>query len=150
MYLSKSNVIYMDRIIINAIIYTIDIKNRMYGAMGIKNGLIAVLGTNEEVLSFVGKNTEIIDLSGKCVLPGFIDAYSRIPESILLEGRGVLLDKAETIEDYMNLLEKYSQNHKDEYIIWGIGWKYENEYKYNGCWINRIEANRPIVLIKSK
>lgn len=148
MYLSKNNIIFMDRIIINAIIYTIDIKNRMYAAMGIKNGMIAVLGTNEEVMSFAGANTEIIDLCGRCVLPGFIDPYSCIPESTLLEGRGVLLDKAETIDDYINILEKYSQNHKDESIIWGIGWKYENEFKHNGCWINRIEGNKPIVLIE--
>ncbi|MDO5517384.1 MAG: amidohydrolase family protein [Clostridium sp.] len=146
MYLNKSSLTYMDRIFINAIIYTIDIKNCIYAAMGIKNGIIKVLGSNEEVMNFADTNTEIIDLNGRCVLPGFIDAYSSIPISTLLEGRGVLLDEAETVDNYISLLEAYLQNHKSDYMIWGIGWKYENEFKHNGCWINKIEAHKPIVL----
>lgn len=138
----------MDRIIINAIIYTIDIRNHMYEAMGIKNGVIKVIGTNEEVLKFAKTNTEIIDLNGRCVLPGFIDPYSNIPEQILVEDKGPILDKANTIEEYISLLERYLEEQKGQYIIWGTGWKYENEFKHNGCWINRIKTDKPIVLIE--
>lgn len=148
MYLNNNNFNNMDKVIINAIIYTIDIRNHMYEAMGIKNGMIALLGTNEEVLNFAGPNTEIIDLYGRSVLPGFIDPYSSIAEELLLEGRGIMLNKADNVYDYISLLEKYIHDNDGQYIIWGIGWKYENEYKHNGCWINRIEIDKPIVLIE--
>ena len=145
MYLNKDNSIYMDKVFINAIIYTIDIKNRMYQAMGIKDGKIAVLGTNDEVMSFTGINTEISDLRGKCILPGFIDPYSSIPEDLLVNN-GVSLYNYNNTDDYINIITRYIKNN-DINIICCTGWKYEDEFRHRGQWINKIECNKPIVAI---
>ena len=145
MYLNKDNSIYMDKVFINAIIYTIDIKNRMYLAMGIKDGKIAVLGTNDEVMSFTGINTEISDLRGKCILPGFIDPYSSIPEDLLVNN-GVSLYNYNNTDDYINIITRYIKNN-DINIICCTGWKYEDEFRHRGQWINKIECNKPIVAI---
>ena len=145
MYLNKDNPIYMDKVFINAIIYTIDIKNRMYQAMGIKDGKIAVLGTNDEVMSFAGVNTEILELRGKCILPGFIDPYSSIPEELLMKDAVSLCDCNNT-DDYINAVNRYIKNNNVD-IICCTGWKYEDEFRHRGQWLNKIQCNKPIIVI---
>lgn len=146
MYLNKHNMIYMDKIFINAVIYTIDIKNRMYQAIGIKDGKIRALGTNDEVMMFAGTNTEIVDLNQNCILPGFVDPYSSIPEDLMLKN-GVSLFNYNNIEDYIEIVSRYIKKNNNSNVIWCTGWRYEDEFRHKGEWINSIECTKPIVAI---
>lgn len=46
------------------------------GAIYIEDGIICLVGTTEEVLKKAGKDAKIIDGSGKCAVPGFVDAHT--------------------------------------------------------------------------
>ena len=145
MYLNRNNSICMDKVFINAVIYTIGMKNYMYQAMGVKDGKITVLGTNDEVMMFVGKYTEVLDLKGKCILPGFIDPYSCIPEDLVMKN-GISLFDYNNTDDYIRIVKQFLEK-SDNNIIWCTGWRCEDEFSCRGQWINRVECNKPIVAI---
>lgn len=66
---------YVDRILINGSIYTVDDKKSIAKAVALKGSKIIYVGDSRSALQYRGENTEVINLDGGMVLPGFVDAH---------------------------------------------------------------------------
>lgn len=163
MNFNKENTMYADKIFINGIINSIDIKNNIYESMAVKDGIVIALGEYKDTKQLKCNNTEIIDLKYKTVLPGFIDVHSRISEKSIIESDGLSLYNANNPSEYLKLIQTYVDSHPDEEIIYGIGWNNLNFKKEsntpdqyievfkgpNKNWLNKINTNKPIILKNS-
>lgn len=150
----------MRKIFINGVIYSIDDKKRVYEAMAVKNGIIAALGSNEEIINYFKDEKEIIDLKFRTVLPGFIDAHCSMSEKNIIRKDELSLFNAECPKDYLLLIQSYVDLHKEQEMIYGIGWrnsafeieedgvdKYTEVFKGpSKKWLDKINTNKPIVL----
>ena len=65
MYLNSKRIVTIEKLFINAIVYSFDKNNTTYEAMGIGNGKILFLGTKNDAMNLLDNNTEIIDLKYK-------------------------------------------------------------------------------------
>lgn len=147
MYLKNKKVFTIEKIFINGQIYTLDKKNSIFEAMGITNGKIVFLGTNKGAINASDNNTSIIDLNHKTIIPGFIDAYIKIPEKIMMTEEDLNLFDCNTIEECLDTVRKYINAHIDKDIIYGSGWDYNKFCKApDKKLLNNICSNKPIIL----
>ena len=122
MYLNNKNIVTIEKMFINGSINTIDKKNSVYEAMGINQGKIVFLGSNSEALNLSDRNTEIIDLNQKTIIPGFIDAYIKIPEQLFMKRDDLNLSKCSNLDEYMAAIREYIEIHTDKDVVYGYGW----------------------------
>ena len=66
---------FLDLILFNGRITTLDPKKPEVSAIGIKNGMIASLGSNDEVKKLSDKNTQQVDLKQRRAIPGLNDSH---------------------------------------------------------------------------
>lgn len=69
---------YLDKVILNANIYTMDLNNPRAEAIYIKNDKFEKVDTVEEISSYINDKTIVIDLKGKAIYPGFIDSHMHL------------------------------------------------------------------------
>ena len=122
MYLNNKNIVTIEKMFINGSINTIDKKNSVYEAMGVNQGKIVFLGSNSEALNLSDRNTEIIDLNQKTIIPGFIDAYIKIPEQLFMKRDDLNLSKCSNLDEYMAAIREYIEIHTDKDVVYGYGW----------------------------
>ncbi len=67
-----------DKILLGAVIRTMNMGQPVAEAIAVKAGRIAAIGSRGEVLAQKGTGTEIIDAKGGTILPGFIDPHVHI------------------------------------------------------------------------
>lgn len=153
MYLNNKETVTVEKIFINAIIYTLDKKNTIFEAMGVSKGEIVFLGTNKEAINACDDNTTLIDLRHKTIVPGFIDAYAKIPERIIMRKDDLSLFECDTIKEYLDTIREYIDTHIDKEVIYGSGWNFnkflnrDNFYKGpNKSLLNDICSDKPIIL----
>lgn len=110
---------HADVLLVNGIIHTMDAKGSVQQAMAIHDGKIVALGRTDE-LQFAFHADTIIDLHGGQVFPGLIDPHSH------LVGYAKHLNNVNLVgttdwEECVSLVEEFSKNSKDEWIL-GRGW----------------------------
>lgn len=116
---------WVDLVIFNANIYTVDSAFSVKQSMAINQGKIVATGTNEEIKAQYNSST-LLDAGGKTIFPGFIDAHCHFL------GYGLGLQKADLTgtrsfeEVLQRVVEFNSQNtllldkNKNE-ITWTLG-----------------------------
>src|ERR1700751_4199874 len=65
---------WVDLVIYNANIYTVDSSFSVCTSMAINKGKIVAIGTDEEIKTKYNSST-LMDAEGKTIFPGFIDAH---------------------------------------------------------------------------
>jgi hypothetical protein len=66
----------VDLIVVNAKVYTVDMRTPRAEAFAIKNGRFVAVGTNADIKGLAGKQTQTYDAKGMTVVPGFIDTHN--------------------------------------------------------------------------
>lgn len=64
-----------DRILVNAIVHTMDDSRPKVEAVAITGGRISAIGSTANILASKGPNTEVIDLMGATVVPGLKESH---------------------------------------------------------------------------
>jgi predicted amidohydrolase YtcJ len=112
----------VDKIIINANIYTMESSQPWAKVLGIKNSTIVCIGDIGACDDFHTNKTEVIDLHGKFVLPGFIDSHNHISDN---QGSKFLSVFGTTSQDqFSQSIQNYSNENPELKWIMGGGWNY--------------------------
>lgn len=69
---------FLDIILVNGRIATMNAANSFAQAIGVKDGTIYKVGKDEDVLALAGETTQKIDLLGRTVTPGLIDTHCHL------------------------------------------------------------------------
>ncbi|OTW72012.1 amidohydrolase [Bacillus thuringiensis serovar roskildiensis] len=110
-----------DTIFINGNVYTVEPQQPWAEAVAIKNGKIVYVGKSKGAKKYKNKNTKVIDLKGKMLLPGFIDSHLHASETVNSR-YSVDLINVRTVDEYIQAVEKYREEHTDLKVIHGAGW----------------------------
>lgn len=114
---------YLDKVILNANIYTVDSNNPKAEAMYIKDGKFEKVGTIEEISNYITEKTTVIDLEGRAVYPGFIDSHMHL----VMFGANLQecnLVGVQSVEEMINRMKEHINvnNIKPGTWITGKGW----------------------------
>lgn len=126
-------------------------------AVAIKQGKILSVGSNEEVIAFADEQTEMVDCTGKTVLPGLCDAHCHPSIAASLHAGcnlfGVYIQENETpdeiIDQYMERLKQFIEEHPDDSLIRGTGWvkgNFTGDRIPTRHDIDKICSDRPVIL----
>ncbi|HFJ9328219.1 TPA: amidohydrolase [Bacillus paranthracis] len=110
-----------DTIFINGNVYTVEPQQPWAEAVAIKNGKIVYVGNSKGAKKYKNKNTKVIDLKGKMLLPGFVDSHLHASETVN-SLYSVDLINVRTVDEYIQAVEKYREEHNDLKVIHGAGW----------------------------
>lgn len=123
-------------------------------AIGIQNGKIVFAGSLKDAKSkFL--NTTMTDLQGNTMLPGFIDPHSHFGMVANAMGQVDLnpppVGSVQTIEELLNKIKKYKQEHTIPDGEWIFGWGYDDgqlaEKRHpNKNEIDAVLPNNPVYL----
>jgi predicted amidohydrolase YtcJ len=108
---------------INGKIYTVDEKQPPAEAVVTQGSKIIFVGDNTTANGIIDNHTQVIDLKGKLMLPGFIDNHTHFTGGgfYLL---GVNLRSARSTTEFRNILKKYVEEHRGDWITGG-DWDHE-------------------------
>ncbi|GAB1476282.1 amidohydrolase [Bacillota bacterium] len=137
----------MDKIILNAKVYTVNDKMPWAEAIAIKGGKIAAVGCNTDILSFPLDNPAVIDGKGRLVLPGFIDNHCH-PTTYTYKANTADLFSCTTIEEYQSTIKDYYEANPGLQVIKGAGWFYADfeEGVPHKKYLDSIIADKPVML----
>ncbi|ANN35893.1 amidohydrolase (plasmid) [Bacillus thuringiensis serovar coreanensis] len=110
-----------DTIFTNGKVYTVEKQQPWAEAVAISKGKILYVGTNACAQAYKGSKTKVIDLKGKMMLPGFIDSHLHASDTANLLF-AVQLQGAQTLEEYVQRVATYHEQHPDATVIQGHGW----------------------------
>lgn len=109
-----------DLIIHNAKIYMVNENFDMAEAMVISQGKIVAIGPEHEIMNkYVA--TDVLDLKRKVVFPSWIDSHAHF-YGLALSMRECPLYGAASVEEVVERLQKFRQQHPDEAWLLGRGW----------------------------
>jgi len=119
---------WVDLIVYNANIYTVDSAFSVKQSMAIKEGRIVATGTNEEIKIKYNSST-LLNADGKTIMPGFIDAhchflgYGMGLQRADLTGTKSFDEVLKRVADFSSMNTKLLDKNPNE-IIWtqGRGW----------------------------
>lgn len=143
---------YINTIIKNAKIYTIDNKSSIQQAMVIEDDKIIYVGSNEGVKKYISKDSKIIDVAENVILPGFIDSHIHPPGTALIDLYEVSLYGLHTIDEYKEAIKNFIAKNSNVKIVFGRGWSlgaFEGEELAKGPkkeHLDEISREIPIVL----
>ena len=130
-----------------------DLNNSLHEAMGVSKGKIVFIGTKIEAMQIIDEKTEVIDLGYKVIIPGFINAYIKFSEKIMMTDEDLDLYDLTSLKEYIDAIRKYVYKNSEKKIIYGSGWNINkfsninNPYKGpNKELLNNICSSKPIVL----
>lgn len=138
-----SQILFADKIYINANIWTGDESNPHAKAIAIKGNKIIYVGNDYN--NYNGTATFVIDLKGKMMVPGFIDNHTHF-----LNGgynlSGVQLRYAKNPANFIHILKEFCQTRPDDRWIQGGDWDHEN---WGGElprkeWVDSVTGNHPL------
>ena len=133
----------VDKIYINAKIWTGDSSNSSASVMAIKGDKIIYVGNDASRYAAA----EVIDLQGKRLLPGFTDNHTHF----LSAGYGlasVQLKDAMTRQEFINRIKAFCSAHPDTTWVMEGNWDHEN---WGGElpskeWIDSVTGNHPLFI----
>ena len=108
---------YINTIIKNAKIYTIDNKSSIQQAMVIEDDKIIYVGSNEGVKEYISKDSKIIDVAENVILPGFIDSHIHPPGTALIDLYEVSLYGLHTIDEYKEAIKNFIAKNSNVKIV---------------------------------
>lgn len=111
----------LNKILINAKIYTMDKENTRAEALAISGERILQVGTNEEILKLRNTNTEVIDVHGGMVLPGFIDAHCH-PSLCAFFAGGIEIAEEMNAAEVLETIRLGIAQRPEEDTYFGIGY----------------------------
>jgi predicted amidohydrolase YtcJ len=110
-----------DLVFINGLVYTVNERQPLAGAIAVKNGRILWVGSNQDSRAYVGRKTRVIDLHGNTVLPGLTDSHYHLSEvgerelTLNLEG-------TTSLEEFLSKVREQVSHAKEGEWIVGRGW----------------------------
>jgi len=137
----------VDTLVVNGVIYTVDISFSTAQAMAIKDGIIVATGTDAEILAAYTA-PEKIDAKGQAVYPGFIDAHAHFV------GYGKSLFQVDLFgttswEEAVERVKVFAAAHPELAWIEGRGWdqnKWPGKKYPTNALLNSLFPNTPVVL----
>src|SRR5579872_725461 len=73
-----------DSIVVNALVYTVDVHQPTAEAFAVKDGRFIAVGSNEDIKKLAGSRTQVFDAAKMTVVPGFNDSHNHAPGNELL------------------------------------------------------------------
>ncbi|MGZ3942706.1 MAG: amidohydrolase family protein, partial [Bacteroidia bacterium] len=139
---------WVDLIIYNANIYTVDSTFSVKQSMAVNGGKIVALGTNEEIKTKYNSST-ILDADEKTIFPGFIDAHCHF----VGYGLGLQLADLTGTKSFEEVLQRLpaltEESFRNGSWIEGRGWDQNDwankEYPSNEK-LNSLYPNTPVFL----
>jgi predicted amidohydrolase YtcJ len=133
----------VDKIYINAKIWTGDSSNPSASVMAIKGDKIVYVGDDASAY----EANEVIDLEGKRLLPGFTDNHTHF----LSAGYGlasVQLKDAMTRQEFIDRIKSFCKAHPDANWVMEGNWDHENWGGELPCkeWIDSVTGNHPLFI----
>lgn len=143
-----------DKILFNAVVYTVNPKQAYAEAVAIKGDKIMFVGSNDNAKKMADGKTELIDCKGQFLMPGLIEGHGHI------HGMGASLInlnlmKAKNWEEIVAMVGAAAKKAKPGDWIIGRGWHQEKwdhapiknylGYPYHED-IDKITPNNPIML----
>ena len=110
-----------DLVLHGGAVYTVDAVRSRAQAVAVREGVIVGVGTDAEVRELAGPRTQEIALEGRLLLPGFQDAHIHASAGGLERVR-CDLSGVHSLEAYLDLIQRYAEQHPDELWILGGGW----------------------------
>jgi len=137
-----------DTVIVNARVYTVNVKQPWAEAIAIRKGRILAVGGAQDVASYRDPATKTIDAGGRLVLPGFTDCHIHFLDGSLSLMQ-VNLEDAKTVEDIQQRVKAYAAAHPDQPWVLGRGWAY-TVFKPSGLpdkkYLDEVVPDRPVYL----
>ena len=135
-----------DRVVHNAVIYTVDEDFSTYEAMAIRDGKIVELGAERQILNKY-KTDNKIDARKRAVYPGFYDAHSHFL-GFALNRAEVNLFETESVDEIVDRLIAFADDSEREWLV-GRGWDQNDwaikAYPYKHL-LDSLFPNRPVFL----
>lgn len=94
------------------------------GALAIKDGEYIFVGDKEGVEEYIGEATNILDYTDQFVLSGFTDTHTHVTNSFIAKNYQINIGDASSIEEYVEIISKYIEEHPDDEMYVGRGWDY--------------------------
>jgi predicted amidohydrolase YtcJ len=143
---SLSEGTFVDTILVNGNIVTMDAKRAAMKALAIKDGLILSVGDDETVRKMAGDKTQVIDLGGRTVTPGLNDAHCHLSACGLL-GTAYVDISWPAISTVQQMQDKFTEwiakTPKGEWVV-GSGWMiFEGRYP-NKHDLDPVSPNHPV------
>ena len=128
----------------NAHIWTGEIDRPLQSVLIVNGNKIASVG-GEELLSHYKYEAEIIDLNGAFIVPGFIDNHTHLMSGGFQLSQ-VKLRHAQDRDQFVDILQKFSENVPSDSWITGGRWDHEN---WGGKlpqkeWIDNAVGDHPV------
>ncbi|MCW3087619.1 MAG: amidohydrolase, partial [Sediminibacterium sp.] len=137
----------VDKIIHNAVIYTVDSSFSTAEAMAVRDGIIIAVGKNDEILKKYSAE-ESIDAKGAAVYPGLIDAHAHF----VAYGKALFevdLFGTNTWEETVARIKTFADQHPDLAWIQGRGWDQNRwpgkTYPTNDM-LNELFPGKPVII----
>jgi len=140
---------YMDLVLLNGKIVTVDSKDTVAQAVAVKGDTIVKVATTREVEKMVGKHTKVIDLNGKVVLPGFIDTHDHTIGRGARSGAHLDLHDATSMEDMIRKIREVAKKTPEGVWIFGSGFDEASwpEKRFPTRWdIDKATTEHPVYL----
>ncbi len=138
----------VDRVLLNARIYTLDAQFQVAEAVAIRDGRFVAVGTTSEMRELTEAGTQIEDLAGAVVLPGLIDAHTHLLSTSLVLREVQLYDCRSIPEILDRVRERAAQTPPGQWIV-GRGWDEAllAERRHPTRWeLDRAAPDHPVVL----
>lgn len=142
----------MDRVLLNAAVYTVDAEHSWAEALAIDAGKIVYVGTNEGARKLIGAATQVDELGSKMVMPGFHDSHAHVLAGGLSESSCNLNDlrDRQLIREALIACSKEPRFAESE---WVVGARWALAAFDNGQppieWLDEIFAGRPAYFVDS-
>jgi hypothetical protein len=137
-----------DRVFTNAVVHPMDGRGTTAGAVAVRDGRVVRVDSVYEVDFLVGVGTDVVDLGGRHLLPGFVDAHTRME----VVGRRLLeadLSDADSPGACLDRLRAAGDRRPDGWIL-GVGY---DESRWGGDYLDRaaldaVSEDRPVAAVR--
>lgn len=126
-------------------IVTLDPRNPIMEALTVKDGKVQYIGSLRIAKMLCDENTEIMDYGENYVYPGFIEAHCHGSLAGSRLAFYVDLTSGKCLNEYVEILKKYIEEHPDNEFYYGAGWQESEEFP-NADMLDEICADKPIAL----
>ncbi|MDQ5816194.1 MAG: amidohydrolase family protein, partial [Actinomycetota bacterium] len=114
-----------DTILTSVPVFTMNPAQRWADFVAITRDRIVAVGDAATVKDWIGPSTKVVDLNGGLILPAFQDAHAHPLQGGLAQLRCELHD-ASGRDAYLEIIQRYAQDHPDAEWIDGGGWSMDD------------------------
>ena len=133
-----------DKLILGNVI-TLDPRNPVMKAVTVKDGLVQYVGSERMARKLCDENTEVMDYGDNYIYPGFIEAHCHGAMAGPRLAFYAALNDGQTMDEYVEILKKYIDEHPDNNFYYGAGWA-EKDKEPTAAMLDAICTDKPIAL----